>query len=97
MLEPPRRTTVRAHHRTAPRHLSVMRSPVALPPTRTGSVVMATADDYLNAIARCTCQAELTPNEEAKAMWLALAESYQLLLIAGKIKECGALIRPPIK
>ena len=52
------------------------------------------ADDYLYAIERCKCHAELIPDMEAKRMWLQLAESYQLLLIADKLKDEGALIKP---
>ena len=57
--------------------------------------MMATTDDYLYAIEVCRRHIELTPDEEAKEMWLLIAESYQLLLIADKIQDAGALIPPP--
>ena len=57
---------------------------------------MATADDYLFAIERCRSQAEITTMVEVKQMWLLLADSYQLLLIADNIRQDGALIQPQL-
>ena len=56
---------------------------------------MATADDYLFAIERCRSQAETTTMVELKQMWLLLAESYQLLVIADDIQADGPLIQSP--
>ena len=55
---------------------------------------MATADDYLYAIERCRCHAELASSQEAKQMWFDLAESYHLVLMADEVEDCGALIQP---
>ena len=55
---------------------------------------MATADNYLYAIERCMCHAELIADEDVKRMWLELAESYRFLVMADQIQDSGALIRP---
>jgi hypothetical protein len=47
---------------------------------------MAAANDYLHAIERCICSAELTPSEEVKQIWLTVVDSYRLLIAADKAR-----------
>lgn len=55
---------------------------------------MAKANDYLYAIERCRVKAELTHSREVKQVWLTLAESYRLLIMADKMLDDRSLFRP---
>jgi hypothetical protein len=55
---------------------------------------MASANDYLHAIERCTCSSELATSEQIKQIWLTVADSYRLLSAADKTLDGGALIDP---
>jgi hypothetical protein len=66
-----------------------MRTPVALPPSRAGSLAVATTNDYLSAKENCKCRAELSPDEEVKKAWLNLAVSYEVLSILAGFEIAG--------
>ena len=50
---------------------------------------MAAANDYLLAIERCACGAELTASEEVKQILYTVADSYLLLIAVDKALDGG--------